>query len=251
MVMYMCRYEFYPNTDKMDLDDFVNPVVWEYVRCSRWNGQLLEPSVTVRKGLVTVYCQIPERSSFQRKWLSAYGEAALKEVKRLSHKAPKVEVLGRVHECDGICKCKRPVAYVLQTHLFLTEPPIRCLSCESRVPLYRYPWKTGNDSHEKVLSWEADYKAVDELWLSSGFGERFGHKHMSSLDSPLTKEGRSLCRKLEKTSKVPVFYDLHRWGKRAQSSCPSCGRNWELGYEELGRYNYACRKCRLVAYQEG
>jgi len=74
---------------------------------------------------------------------------------------------------------------------------------------------------------------------------------ISDPKSKLSKEGRRLCKKMEKLTKKPFYYFLYNWYKDNKKTCPKCKKNWvnkdwDSNKKKI-RYEYVCKKCRLVS----
>jgi predicted nucleic acid-binding Zn ribbon protein len=138
---------------------------------------------------------------------------------------------------------------VLQPNI--SRLPLRCGDCFRVVPFYRLPHADGRKSYEDILHWQRLHEWLDGLWTDSGVGERFAYRELSRHDSDLSKEGRQVCRRIERQSQVPTYYSLHYYSLRSRPAsrtrpCPGCGRKWLLG-ERWHWYSLRCNRCRLVS----
>jgi predicted nucleic acid-binding Zn ribbon protein len=76
-------------------------------------------------------------------------------------------------------------------------------------------------------------------------------------DSGLSKEGYSLCQKIENLTNIPTYYFLNRyWGRKVGEEnrlCPNCGKTWRvkedyLLVEGFNDFVFRCDSCRLVSH---
>jgi predicted nucleic acid-binding Zn ribbon protein len=165
---------------------------------------------------------------------------------------PKVTPLGSDPESHPPCTCRQRGSLILFTTFLDDESPVRCGACFGPIPLYRLPGTTETGNHQQLLWWQDTYQALDWLFIGTGAGERFAHGQLARHDSELSKEGRALARKLEKQTRLPVYYYLSKHVGRSDRAerrrkCPSCGKPW-LRPEPLHRiFDFACRRCRLMS----
>ena len=225
--------------------------VWNYARALHRNGQLADDYSVSRKGRnVRLLCVIPEECSLQPRFHDANGRKALRETAKLLTKGPTIGLTGNAEGTPPYCSCRcRPSAHFF-THLFDDSTPLACGACGRAIPFYRLRG-ISLDSREALLRWQWAYQACDDLWIHSGFGERWGYGQLSRIDSGLTNEGMELRAQVEKELRLPVFYFLNRYSGRNEAAerkrrCPGCGGEWLLSKPE-GVFAFRCKRCRLLS----
>jgi predicted nucleic acid-binding Zn ribbon protein len=73
---------------------------------------------------------------------------------------------------------------------------------------------------------------------------------MEDVDSPLAKNGRGVAESLELRVKRPVYYFLNRITEtktERKRRCPSCRGAWLLKEPWHGKFDFRCRKYRLIS----
>ena len=153
-----------------------------------------------------------------------------------------------------VCRCSGRAGLILFTRWYSVESPLRCLSCFGLVPQYQISATEGQEHalDDSLNRWANDYRACDTLQLGSVVGEKWALRQMGSSKSKLSRQGRKLCRRLEKSLDVPVYYYLHRYYGRSLEreearKCPRCGGKWRLKEEWHGEFDFKCDGCRLLS----
>ena len=219
------------------------------------NGQLVpdttRPDVEEPEGY-RVVALIPEARSLSRSRYNDYVHQALVKVRECGLASPKVRVLGRTPATAPVCRCKPSASMILHTDFSTRELPLVCGGCGGRVPFSRFEPTSDWGTYEDITWWMHQYRAFDSIWIRSGAGERFAYRQISRHDSEVSKEGRELCRDIERGTRRPVYYYLMRHYGRSVAAerrrrCPACGGAWLLKERMLERYDFCCRRCRLVS----
>jgi predicted nucleic acid-binding Zn ribbon protein len=219
------------------------------------NGQMLDSDwpIAYTESDCRVVVSCPETTSLQPRNANENVRRYLSDLRSHGLLKPRYHVLGRGIESPMADHCKPPSWHVLITNYLSHESPLMCGEHYLPVPLYRVPHTHhAGPSFEDILCWQREWKCCDELQMACGFGERFATKQMSDLDSPLTTNGRDLCRRIEKLSGVPTYYYLYRGNGRSLTAeqgrpCPSCGKKWLLGNPLHDLFDFKCDRCRLVS----
>ncbi len=164
--------------------------------------------------------------------------------------APVIKVTGEAVDTGLRCRCRVRPSVHLFTNFLDVGSPLRCGGCRRAIPLYRLPGLS-RDSRDGLRCWRWQYQACDDLFMRSGFGERWGYRQLSSLGSGLTAEGFEVRKQVEKELKLPVYYYLHRYFGRGEAAerkrrCPGCGGEWLLPRRE-GCFEFRCEPCRLLS----
>lgn len=161
-----------------------------------------------------------------------------------------VRILGKEVDSADPCSCRKLARLILITDACDWGSPLSCGDCGGTVPLYRLPPTSEVGNYEDIIFFARRYRVMDKLWLGSGTGERFAYRELSRIDSELSVEGRDLCRRIEKSSGIAVYYYVMRYyGKslvaERKCPCPGCGRKWFI--DEPGVHDFHCDRCRLVS----
>lgn len=220
---------------------------YDLLSCWYKNGQLIGDSWVISdNGMnLEVYVAIPEADALDVAHNNSYANQAATAFGTIA-----VAILGPSPHLPRCCACQSRSAFVLFTHYMTSTPPIRCLDCFAPVALYRLP-HLHDEEYLDLLHWGADYRACDTLQMHCTTGERFGEEQLARHDSSLSRNGRALCKELERATGTPVYYFLHKTRSRSRESelsrqCPSCGSAWRLD-ERLHAFDYRCDTCRLLS----
>jgi predicted nucleic acid-binding Zn ribbon protein len=190
-----------------------------------------------------------ERDALKTKYNNIYVNARIAALEALCRSTLQFRIAGKDND-NGVCKCKSPEFYILFTHLFNDASAVECGKCAKPVPLYCLPYYDAHSYHS-IQEWERQYKACDQLQLGCTVGEKWALRQMQDANSQLSKEGRSICARMEELTKIPFYYYLFNYRKikpgQQQSNCPGCGNMWSLNEQLHGFYDYNCEACRLVS----
>lgn len=218
----------------------------------RRNGQIVgEWQVAASKEAIAAYASVLERSSLSRKFANEYVRSELSKLSEVGLSRPTVEVLGSDPESAQLCSCRNRDSLILFTTFLTVGSPLRCGFCLGMVPLYRIP-PTDRCEYSSIISWEATYKACDTLQIGCGTGERFGERQLQDFESPLSREGRKLCSRIEEVTGTPTYYYLYKFRGRSLRlervrKCPNCGHRWLLKEPRYKLVDFQCEACRLVS----
>jgi predicted nucleic acid-binding Zn ribbon protein len=87
--------------------------------------------------------------------------------------------------------------------------------------------------------------------MNCAVGERWALNQMQEINSPLSKQGRAICSKIEALTSIPTYYYLDNYNKfkndRLSRPCPGCNKKWGLKTALRNRYDFKCDKCRIVS----
>jgi predicted nucleic acid-binding Zn ribbon protein len=137
--------------------------------------------------------------------------------------------IGNLPEEPTWCECQSPSGRILFTTFLDEGSPVGCLDCGQDVPLYRLPHLSPYGGHNEFRGWQADYKALDQLWMGSEMGERFAY------------------RQLESASGVATYSFLLHYHKKWGKHCPLCQRKWRWKDSPREFLAFRCGHCRLVS----
>ena len=225
--------------------------VRDYARALRHNGQLAEDYSLSRKGTtVRLLAILPEKCSLESRCHDAQGKAALRQALKLTTGTAVEKLTGEAQDTSPSCSCKQCPSVHLFTHLFDDSTPLACGTCRRAIPFYRLRGLS-RASRDGLLRWQWAYQACDDLFIHSGFGERWAYRQLSEFRSGLTVDGLELRSQLERELKLPVYYFLHRYYRRSEvierkRRCPGCGGEWLLPEPE-GCFDFRCEHCRLLS----
>jgi len=212
---------------------------------------------------------VQEKSSFARKNDNIYVRQRRSETEKMCRAKFQVKTLGKDeptkvnNRISGgrICRCKKPSSYILWTEYCTVHSPIICGDCGGYVPLYRIPKPPeydekgysdpGRQECFYMYTWENAYQMCDRLHIYSGFGERWATRQLQEHDSGLSKDGREVCREIEKMVGVPIYYYLYNYRRLTEEQdkerkCPECSNDWLLE-EPWHGLDFCCEPCRLVS----
>lgn len=219
------------------------------------NGQLIpdasRPDVRIGDEC-RVFALIPERTSLARARHSPRVRDAIARLRECGVARPTMRVIGWTPASAAVCRCPRPAAFVLWTNGQTCELPLRCWTCAGVFPFYRFEHTGERGTYEDVIFWLFRYRVFDDLWMASRSGERLAYRELSRHDSELSREGREVCRAIERRARVPVYYYLMRYHGRSEAAerrrrCPSCRKPWLLPEPWRGKLHFRCRRCRLAS----
>ena len=188
---------------------------------------------------ISYFSTCAERTSLSPRFHFAWARRNYKRLLRYSRRQPRVELAGRVLDEKPCCACRCKTDLVLTSNFLSITSPLKCTQCASYVPIYRFR-SLSEENLQGIDSWQEAYDRFDGLFIGSGVGEHFSYNQLSSIKSPLTKDGLMLCRALERQLKIRVYYDLNvHYGRslRAETKrrCPRCNSNWLLKNRWLER----------------
>lgn len=201
------------------------------------NGQILNDNyVYERDGTYISYVSTDDTDSLDEKYANQHVKAAMGEFSYT------IKYCGELTESKGCCSCKSPSCYELYTDTCNASPMI-CGDCRLPVPLYRLPYLDGGRDHFRLINWTEMYMHMEGLWMTS-YHDRYTYHQLTSIDSVLVKEGRKICRDMEKILCKPVYYNIY-YSKRVPKVCPSCKKEW-ITTENPDSQEYMCEACRLI-----
>ena len=241
-----------PDIDRAELIDKMEWFIGATVKNGQSQGRF-SPTYLHENRLIWLTYAL-EKTSLSRKNDNVYVKRDRSELEKLCHAKFQVKTLGKdASQTKQICRCKTPSSYILWTNYYSLLSPLDCGDCGGNVPLYRIPKppEPGEQEYYSIGCWNAAYRACDHLQMLCGFGERWGTRQMQDHDSGLSKDGRKVCRNIEKMVGVPVYYYLYNYRRLTeeqdkQRKCPECGNDWLLD-EPWHHFNFRCGPCRLVS----
>ncbi|MEA3490507.1 MAG: DUF2310 family Zn-ribbon-containing protein [Campylobacterota bacterium] len=250
--MYTAEVKFTIN--KKVKDDSQTDLVELIFGSWRMNGQVLGDtyfSFIKNKNLI-VQVLIPAKDSLSTKYANRYLKSSYKKLESVGLSKPRIKILGEEPHYYNKCKCKKVKEYILYTTYVQLEPALRCKKCFGYIPLYKIPPIYDNSEYYPLITWQSDYQACDTLQMNCIVGEKFGMKEMYDHQSDLSKQGRYVCKKIEKLTGKKTYYYLYTYRaknrkKELKRKCPKCKGEW-LRKETLhNKFDFECTKCRLLS----
>jgi predicted nucleic acid-binding Zn ribbon protein len=243
---------YYGKPDEHAIADGVCSLISGWAR----NGQVLNSDCAISfKGKAchaVVSC--PEETSLDARNANKEVRKAISDLQTRGLQKPEIKFLGKAIETAPVDLCRRPKWYFLTTNFLSCEPALHCGDHGLPVPLYRIgkPTDPSGINYQDILAWQRTYRDCDELQILCGVGELFAIRQMSDARSQLSVMGRDICRRIEKITGVPTYYELYRGEGRSQASerrrlCPECGEKWLLESPVLNLIDFKCDRCRLIS----
>lgn len=232
----------------------VSDALYRLLSALRMNGQICgkEWAIARTHNGYGATVLIPEKTALEERNHNCYVRSAFQSFESLGLGEITCEVREDIVNV-GVCECASVPNYILYTTYISLEPSLRCGGCFLPIPLYRIPPTKDEEFHD-IISWESNYQACDTLQMNCTVLEQAALRQMSRLDSGLSQEGLSLCRRIKELTGVPVYYYLYRLYRsrgrslRAEMSrvCPSCKGDWLL-QERWHNFDFRCEPCGLVS----
>jgi predicted nucleic acid-binding Zn ribbon protein len=247
--MYSAIIEISPksNEDEKDYSDLLCLLLG----CFRKNGQILgrQYPISLNKNVFSAYVSIPAKDSLDPKYNNKYVTDAYLELG--GDEVITFRILGVDPESGKLCECNNRKSLIIFTNYLSIESPISCGNCFGSVPLYEIP-KSYEDEYYRIICWESDYQACDQLQMNCAVGERFAINQMTKSDSALNKIGIEISRTLSEKCNVPVYYYLFKGSGKSHEIeqkrvCPSCSGEWllEKPFHEI--FDFKCENCNLLS----
>lgn len=248
--MYMLDYRFFPKSG--NTEEYYGGVLSSYLAALHQNGQIVgDWNVAETEGAIEFAGIVPAPDALGQEHCDEQGRQSYELLLAESTRAPEHSVVGPAIGLEPVCDCDSPAAYALVTTFLNVEPPVACMDCHGRVPLYRLPRLSEDEGHTRLLLWEETFKAFDRLWIQSWVGERYAWRQISGPKSELTAQGRALCGELSGKTGKPFYYYLPTRHDRLVRKCPSCGADWVHDEEAIYGIQLRCDNCRLISSGPG
>lgn len=219
----------------------------------RLNGQVIgrEMAVTHHQTEDSVMFQVnvavPEQDSLLPKWNNQWVNEALLQAEEAGICFEYFELVGRDYNAEQTSVKSAPFYILYTTHLD-TCSPIYNGEDFNPVPLYKV--SKNPELTEKIIHWQENWQACDQLQMNGTVLEQFALSQISDLESEMSEQGREIATQLERESQIPTYYYLYRLGKDSElehnRKCPRCNGEWELAIP-IGICQFKCDRCRLVS----
>jgi predicted nucleic acid-binding Zn ribbon protein len=195
-----------------------------------------------------------EENSLDPTFHNQYVKSGILNLEKAAHGKLAIALVGKSSTIyAGPCKCSSRSHFLLLTHFLTLSSPLFCGGCDRSVPLYKIPLYDGeNSSYYKILSWQSNYQACDQLQINCEVGERWGMRQMQDVHSELSRQGLEICKRIEALTGTPTYYFLFNYRNISliqdrKRPCPSCGGQWQLEEALHGEYHFKCENCRLIS----
>ena len=244
------RFECFADTTITAAEKAINGLL----EALRANGQVLgrEFAVAFNDGEFRVRLLTPEKTSLQHKFNSPWVKKALAELTDAKLLAPREKLIGQDINSE-VSNLDTPSWQVLYTSYVHMCSPVRSGDNLLPIPLYRLP-ATFNGDHKRVIRWQSEWQACDELQMAAATQAEFAAlKELSEPSSDLFRRGWDLRGRIEYLTKIPTYYYLYRVGGQSLASeltrpCPRCGNpDWKLDEPLLDLFQFRCEPCRIVS----
>jgi predicted nucleic acid-binding Zn ribbon protein len=221
----------------------------------RQHGQVLGRELWFARQDLTyrMFLMLPRAGALDEKFNNQYARSTLAKIRAAGWQGPTVQCL----ESADVENCTCNSSYfILYTNFVALESCLRCGDCFKPLPLYIIPYQESTQQkgalHDRILSWQSNYQACDQLQMNCEVGERFGLGEMSRHDSKLSRQGRGICEDISLSLRRPTYYYLYRYRGRSISqevdrTCPSCGGEWGLPERCHHRFDFQCDRCQLLS----
>jgi predicted nucleic acid-binding Zn ribbon protein len=224
-------------------------LVHTYITNSQIWGR--EWPIYVQGDTIIAVVKSPEEDSLTA-YSSKYLPMRLEHLKELCGNNIEIKLLGKEYAPEPVCACAKSDYYFLITHWQSVEPPVKCGTCLSTVPLYKVQG-FNEEANDNLHYWDENFKACEALLMHGDVGGEFSLDETNNVASPLSVMGREVCSEIEKRSNTTTYYFLPNnvestVDNELDSLCPSCGGQW-LVTQPLPNniFNYKCDNCRLVS----
>ncbi|BCV33388.1 Zn-ribbon-containing protein [Shewanella algae] len=250
--MFVCelRFECFANTTISAAEKAINTLLEAW----RANGQVLgrEFAVAFRDGEFRVRLLLPEETSLANRHNSPWAKQALQQLTEAKLLAPKEKLMGQDINSE-VSTLEPPSWQLLYTSYVHMCSPLRSGDNLLPIPLYRIP-ATFNGDHKRVIRWQTEWQACDELQMAAATKAEFAAlEELSSPDSDLFRRGWDLRGRIEYLTQIPTYYYLYRVGGESKQAelarpCPRCGNpDWRQPSPLLDLFHFRCDNCRIVS----
>ncbi len=217
------------------------------------NGQVLgrEHPIFLNHNDIIVTVIIPEEDSLDEAYNTESTRDLVNSLQLNDEKGLDIRLVGISPYATDACVCEEIDSYILYTNHASQASPVRCGNCSRPIPLYKAaPEVDGDRSY--IINWQLSYQSCDTLHVNSIIGEQFSQRQVVQYDSPLSKEGREICKRIEEYTGKPTYYYLSKpTGKSLKQekkrSCPSCKQKWLLEEPWHDIFDFKCEPCRLLS----
>ena len=173
-----------------------------YIEALIFNGQVLgrEFPTAWQQDRFTSRLVLPAEDALLQKYHSRRGLHALQQLAEAGLAYPQWQQLGIDLMSPHSSPEQRPEFYILYSRFSDTCSPVRCGEHFAPVPLYQL--NTEASDHEKLIRWQLQYQALDEIQMQqTRVLVKSAERSLQQLNSKLNKQGRQLARQLEQATR--------------------------------------------------
>jgi len=253
--MFLARITFDTDDGSSRERDALSNAAECYLAALLKNGQIYgEYLFAWSDGILAAYTHVARPDALAERHHSEWAMSDLNSVIKTFGQPPRCEIID-----DDVPKrftsWKRSTWFYLFTHAFDDASPICCGDTGRPIPLYLLP--ITQHTRESIYFWARSYNYHDNIWLGSAALEIPAYKQLADPISDLSVTGRELSADVERATKTPTFYFMHRyWGRNdgeAVRPCPVCGGKWHSSEtatdrQPFHRFHFRCKRCRLVSH---
>lgn len=253
--MFLAQITFGFDAGKPRQRDALKDAAESYLAALLKNGQIYGDYLFAWSNRQLVaYTHVARPDSLAERHHSEWSKSDLITVVKLFGQSPECQIID-----DDVPKrfpsWKRSTSFYLFTHAFDATSPLCCGDTGSSIPVYLIP--ITQQSREQLYFWSRAYNYHDNIWLGSAALEIPSYKQMANPASDLSVTGRELCAEVERVTKIPTFYFVHRyWGRNVGEAirpCPLCGSKWKSSddasnNQPFHHFHFRCKRCRLVSH---
>lgn len=250
MFVVELRFEPFADTTISEAEKAINA----YLEALRANGQILgrEFAVAFNDGEFRVRLMLPEKTSLANRHNSPWVKSSIEGLTRAKLLSPREKLIGQDINSE-ISNTEQPSWQLLYTSYVHMCSPLRSGDNLLPIPLYQIP-ATFNGDHKRIIKWQSEWQACDELQMAAATQAEFAALHeISEVDSDLYRRGWDLRGRIEYLTKIPTYYYLYRVGGESKEAeqqrvCPKCGSpDWKLTEPLLDMFHFRCEPCRIIS----
>jgi predicted nucleic acid-binding Zn ribbon protein len=246
MFIQRVKIKIKSKVDKEELVDDFGLLMAFYRTSGQTQGKI--ESQYINKDTIVCYPFTLEKNALNEKYNNEHVNKNIRKIEKKCQSKLKLKTVGKSYaHYKSPCTCKKSAFYILMTNYVTIQSPVKCGTCYYPVPLYRIP-KYEDDGYCSILSWETDYVSCDSLQMNCSVGEKWALNQMEKATSALTKQGLTICQKVEAITSIPMYYYLHNYSKiPTKEHCPICKGDWALKEKLHDFFDYKCDTCKLVS----
>ncbi|MCL1124360.1 Zn-ribbon-containing protein [Shewanella surugensis] len=244
------RFECFADTTISAAEKAINHLL----EALRANGQILgrEFAVAFNDGEFKVRLLMPEKTSLSHKYHSPWVKQALVALTEAKLLAPREKYIGQDINSE-VSYTEVPSWQIIYTSYVHMCSPLRSGDTLQPIPLYQIP-ATFNGDHKRVIRWQTEWQACDELQMAAGTKAEFSAlNELTCHKSDLFRRGWDIRGRIEYLTQIPTYYYLYRVGGKSLEAelnrpCPRCGNTeWRVETPLLELFHFKCDDCRIVS----
>lgn len=125
--------------------------------------------------------------------------------------APREKYIGQDINSES-SNTEKPSWQLIYTSYVHMCSPVRNGDTLQPIPLYQLP-ATFNGDHKRVIRWQTEWQACDELQMAAGTKAEFAAlEELTSTNNDLFRRGWDIRGRIEFQTKIPTYYYLYRVG---------------------------------------